>query len=119
MAERVHHALGVVPEWRPVSAAALPAGGLDGFRCAEEEAIHRLELERRAAAAVPVDGGRSHGAHRHLADHHLVARLLGLRLGQPEGRHLRHAEGHARHERVVDRVGVHPRGVLHRDHALV
>ena len=41
----------MVPEWRPVSAAALPAGGLDGFRCAEEEAIHRAELERRAAAA--------------------------------------------------------------------
>ncbi len=43
--------LGVVPEWRPVSAAALPAGGLDGFRCAEEEAIHRSEIERRAVAA--------------------------------------------------------------------
>jgi 2-hydroxychromene-2-carboxylate isomerase len=40
-----------MPEWRPVSAAALPAGGLGGFRCAEEEAIHRSELERRAAAA--------------------------------------------------------------------
>ncbi len=34
-----------------MSAAALPAGGLEGFRCAEEEAIHRAALERRAAAA--------------------------------------------------------------------
>jgi 2-hydroxychromene-2-carboxylate isomerase len=41
----------VVPEWRPVSAAALPAGGSEGFRCAEEEEIHRAELERRAARA--------------------------------------------------------------------
>ena len=40
-----------MPEWKPVSAAALPAGGLEGFRCAEEEAIHRADLERRAAAA--------------------------------------------------------------------
>ena len=43
--------LGVVPEWRPVSVTALPAGGLDGFRCATEVAIHRAEIERRAAAA--------------------------------------------------------------------
>jgi 2-hydroxychromene-2-carboxylate isomerase len=47
----VHDVLGVVPEWRPVSAAALPAGGLDGFRCAEEEEIHRAGVEARAAAA--------------------------------------------------------------------
>ena len=51
MAERVHHVLGAVPEWRPVSASALPAGGLDGFRCAEEESIHRAGVEARAAAA--------------------------------------------------------------------
>jgi 2-hydroxychromene-2-carboxylate isomerase len=51
VAERVHHVLGAVPEWRPVSALALPAGGLDGFRCAEEESIHRAGLEARAAAA--------------------------------------------------------------------
>ena len=48
----MHHVLGVVPEWRPVSVGALPAGGLDGFRCAEEEAIHRAGIERRAAAAA-------------------------------------------------------------------
>ena len=34
-----------------MSAVALPAGALDGFRCAEEEAIHRAEIEQRAAAA--------------------------------------------------------------------
>ena len=34
-----------------MSAAALPAGGLDGFRCAAEEAIHRAGIEQRAAAA--------------------------------------------------------------------
>ena len=51
MAERVHHVLGVVPRWQPVSGAALPAGGLDGFRCAEEESIHRSQIEARAAAA--------------------------------------------------------------------
>ena len=51
MAEQAHHVLGVVPEWRPVSAGRLPAGGLDGFRCAEEEAIHRASVEARADAA--------------------------------------------------------------------
>ena len=34
-----------------MSAAALPGGGLDGFRCVEEEAIWRAQIERRAAAA--------------------------------------------------------------------
>ena len=34
-----------------MSAAALPAGGPDGFRCAEELTIHFSEIERRAAAA--------------------------------------------------------------------
>ena len=34
-----------------MTAPALPAGGLDGFRCSEEEAIHRAGIERRAAAA--------------------------------------------------------------------
>ena len=41
-AETVHHELGVVPEWIPV------ALGGPAFRCAEEEEIHRFEVERRA-----------------------------------------------------------------------
>jgi 2-hydroxychromene-2-carboxylate isomerase len=42
VAERSHAVLGVVPEWVPVH---LPAA----FRCAEEVASHREDVERRAA----------------------------------------------------------------------
>jgi len=44
VAERALHALGEVPEWIPVD-----AGGL-AFRCAEEVASYREDVERRAAA---------------------------------------------------------------------
>ena len=44
-AERVVDVLGAVPEFVPVR-----IGGPGGFRCAEEEAIHRAEIERAAAA---------------------------------------------------------------------
>jgi 2-hydroxychromene-2-carboxylate isomerase len=44
-AERIVEVLGTVPEFVPVR-----FGGPDGFRCAEEEAIYRAEVERRAAA---------------------------------------------------------------------
>ena len=44
-AERVVGVLGVVPEFVPVR-----IGGPGAFRCAEEEDIYRLEIERRAAA---------------------------------------------------------------------
>ena len=44
-AERVVHVLGTVPEFVPVQ-----IGSVGGFRCAEEEAIYRAEIERRAAA---------------------------------------------------------------------
>jgi len=44
-AERVVGVLGTVPEFVPVR-----IGSVGGFRCAEEEAIYRSELERRAAA---------------------------------------------------------------------
>ena len=50
VAERLHHVLGVVPRWEPVRAAELPGGGLECFRCAEEEVIHRAAIELRAAA---------------------------------------------------------------------
>src|SRR5688500_14746709 len=50
-AERVVEVLGAVPEFMPVRLSGLAAGGLEGFRCAEEERIFRLELERRVAAA--------------------------------------------------------------------
>jgi 2-hydroxychromene-2-carboxylate isomerase len=50
-AERVVDVLGVVPEFVPVRLAGLAAGGLGAFRCAEEEAIFRAEIERRAGAA--------------------------------------------------------------------
>jgi 2-hydroxychromene-2-carboxylate isomerase len=43
-AERVVGVLGAVPEFVPVR-----IGGPGGFRCAEEEAIYRSEIERRAA----------------------------------------------------------------------
>jgi 2-hydroxychromene-2-carboxylate isomerase len=49
-AEGVVEALGVVPEFEPVLASRLPAGEIGAFRCAEEEDIHRAEIERRAAA---------------------------------------------------------------------
>jgi 2-hydroxychromene-2-carboxylate isomerase len=49
-AERVVEALGVVPEFEPVLATRLPAGEIGAFRCAQEEDIHRAEIERRAAA---------------------------------------------------------------------
>ncbi|HEY8866851.1 MAG TPA: DsbA family protein [Solirubrobacteraceae bacterium] len=48
-AERIGAVLGVVPEWQPVLASALPAGEVGVFRCAEERLIHMAELERRAA----------------------------------------------------------------------
>jgi 2-hydroxychromene-2-carboxylate isomerase len=44
-AERVVGVLGEVPEFVPVR-----IGSLGGFRCAEEEAIYRMDVERRAAA---------------------------------------------------------------------
>jgi 2-hydroxychromene-2-carboxylate isomerase len=48
-AERVVEALGVVPEFEPVLASRLPGGEIGTFRCAEEEDIHRADVERRAA----------------------------------------------------------------------
>jgi 2-hydroxychromene-2-carboxylate isomerase len=44
-AERVVHVLGTVPEFIPVQ-----LGHVGGFRCAEEEAIFKQDVERRAAA---------------------------------------------------------------------
>jgi 2-hydroxychromene-2-carboxylate isomerase len=44
-AERVVGLLGTVPEFVPVQ-----IGGVEAFRCAEEEAIYRADIERRAAA---------------------------------------------------------------------
>lgn len=44
-AERVVDVLGTVPEFVPVR-----LGHVGGFRCAEEAAIYRSEIERRAAA---------------------------------------------------------------------
>jgi len=44
-AERVVGVLGTVPEFVPVR-----IGSVGGFRCAEEEAIYRADVERRAAA---------------------------------------------------------------------
>ena len=35
VAERVHHALGMVPRWEPVRLSALPEGRFGAFRCAE------------------------------------------------------------------------------------
>ena len=49
-AERVVAVLGSVPEFVPVRLAGLAAGGVGAFRCAEEEAIHHADVERRAAA---------------------------------------------------------------------
>jgi 2-hydroxychromene-2-carboxylate isomerase len=43
-AERVVGVLGAVPEFVPVR-----IGSVGGFRCAEEEAIYRADIERRAA----------------------------------------------------------------------
>ena len=45
VAERALHALGEVPEWIPVT-----IGAPDAFRCAEELAAYREDVERRAAA---------------------------------------------------------------------
>ncbi|HWT26070.1 MAG TPA: DsbA family protein [Solirubrobacteraceae bacterium] len=50
-AERVVGVLGVVPEFVPVRLAGLAAGGVGTFRCAEEEASFKEDVERRAAAA--------------------------------------------------------------------
>jgi 2-hydroxychromene-2-carboxylate isomerase len=50
-AERVVGVLGAVPEFVPVRLAGLAAGGLGAFRCAEEEASFREDVERRAVAA--------------------------------------------------------------------
>ncbi len=49
-AERSHAVLGVVPEWVPVSLAGLAAGEVGPFRCAEEVAAYREDVERRARA---------------------------------------------------------------------
>jgi 2-hydroxychromene-2-carboxylate isomerase len=50
-AEQVVRILGVVPEFVPVRLAGLSAGGVGTFRCAEEEASYKEDVERRAAAA--------------------------------------------------------------------
>ncbi len=49
-AERSHAVLGVVPEWVPVSLAGLAAGEVGPFRCAEEVAAYREDIDRRARA---------------------------------------------------------------------
>jgi 2-hydroxychromene-2-carboxylate isomerase len=50
-AERVIRVLGAPARWQPVLARDLAAAeSFEGFRCAEEEAIFRSELERRSAA---------------------------------------------------------------------
>jgi len=49
-AERSHAVLGVVPEWVPVALSGLAAGEVGPFRCAEEVAAYREDVERRAAA---------------------------------------------------------------------
>jgi 2-hydroxychromene-2-carboxylate isomerase len=49
-AERVVSVLGTVPEFVPVALGGLAAGGPPAFRCAEEQVIHRQDIERRAAA---------------------------------------------------------------------
>lgn len=48
-AERVVNVLGLVPEWQPVRASALPGGGSPAFRCAVERDVHMSEIERTAA----------------------------------------------------------------------
>lgn len=48
VAERVMHALGQIPVWQPVWLGGLRAGELGGFRCAEEVASFREDVERRA-----------------------------------------------------------------------
>jgi 2-hydroxychromene-2-carboxylate isomerase len=48
-AERLVEVLGVVPEWEPVLLDDLPGGGSPAFRCAAEEDVYRVEVERRAA----------------------------------------------------------------------
>ena len=51
-AERVLHVLPGPCEWRPILASRLPqAETFEAYRCAEEEQIFRLEVERRARAA--------------------------------------------------------------------
>ena len=47
-AERVMHVLPEIPEWIPVRLGGLAAGGVGAFRCAEEEAIYRDDIEARA-----------------------------------------------------------------------
>ena len=47
-AERVMHVLPEIPEWIPVRLGGLAAGGVGAFRCAEEEAIYRADVEARA-----------------------------------------------------------------------
>ena len=49
-AERVMHVLPEVPEWVPVRLAGLAAGGVGAFRCAEEIAAYREDVERAARA---------------------------------------------------------------------
>ena len=48
VAERSYAVLGEVPEWVPVWLGGLRAGELGGFRCAEEVASYREDVERRA-----------------------------------------------------------------------
>src|SRR4051812_47488442 len=48
-AERVMHVLPELAEWVPVRLTGLAAGGVGAYRCAEEETIHRQDVEARAA----------------------------------------------------------------------
>src|SRR5947207_3222057 len=86
---------------------------------AEQLAVLLVADDLDLTAAVAIDRARTHGAHRDLADHHVMTGLLRLLLGEAEARHLRVAERGPRDVVVLDRVGIHPGRILHRDHALV
>ena len=86
---------------------------------AEQLAVLAVAADLDHPAAIAVDGRRADGAHRHLADDDVVARLARSLLGQPEAGDLRHAEGRCGNRRVVERMRVLAGGRLHRDHALL
>src|SRR4051812_16033554 len=71
------------------------------------------------AAAVAVDGAGADRAVVDLADDDVEALLPRLLLGEPERADVGRAERRPRDVDVLDRVGLHPRGVLDGDDALV
>src|SRR6201996_371627 len=86
---------------------------------AEDLAVFGVDDQLDDAVFVVVDGPGTLAGDFLFADLHLVARLFGGRLGEPNARHLRVGEGRADHQLLVDRLGLDPGELLGGDDTLL